>query len=79
MYDGDTSDQVGTRSILHLCEFDPRSDTLHETQALRGAYETLGSKRPQLPQPRAEHRGSHTRFDDELRGLEGLMTMGHGS
>src|SRR5215475_6480705 len=73
--DDDPAEQGRWRQQGYLCEFNPPSYPLDESQPLRRLYKAFGTQRPKTPEALAEHIGLDPIFDRNFLGMKHVMLM----
>src|SRR5262245_32393553 len=73
--DDDTPDQSCWGGNLHLSQFDAPTNTLDQSQSVRGAHKSLAAQHAEFLQPFDERVGINAILDSKLIRQEGFMPM----
>jgi len=73
--DDDPAEQGRWREQGHLCEFNPPSHPLDESQPLRCLHKAFGTQRPKTTEALAEHIGLDPIFYRDFLGLKHVVLM----
>ena len=71
----DSAEQGRWRWQGHLCQFEPPSDALHESQPLRGLHKAFGAQHPQATEARPQHLGLNPLCHGDFLSLEHIVLM----